>query len=163
MQLAEIGYFSKTKGLKGYLVLFQKNSFDMESCNAIFVESGGSKVPYLIQENQPVKNGFILKLEDVNNINEAASFVGKKAWIEEKYLIYEEQDEFLGYTVMDSVKGNLGAVQRVVKNPGNEFMEIIFQTKTILLPLHPDFIVKTDHKQRIIYYKAPEGLVDLYL
>lgn len=163
MNLKEIGYFSKTHGLKGHLQLQLKTDFDIDNCQALFVEINGSHSPYFIEEYREGKNSFVVLLEDIDVIEKAAKLVGKAVSVDEKLLFADEGNLLLGFMVIDNIKGELGLITEVIDNGINPVIQIKHKDKDLLLPLNQDFIEKLDEKAKILYYKAPEGLIDMYL
>jgi 16S rRNA processing protein RimM len=65
--------------------------------------------------------------------------------------------------VIDHLKGNIGTVRQILELAGNPQLEIDFNGKMILLPLHEDFIKKIDNEGKKVEVEAPEGLIDLFL
>ena len=64
MELTEIGYFSKTHGIKGHLILKSERDFYFEEVKAVFIERGGSKAPYFISELRETNSDLLLLLEE---------------------------------------------------------------------------------------------------
>ncbi len=163
MNLKEIGYFSKTHGLKGHLQLQLKSDFDIENCQALFIEINGSQSPCFIEEFRESKNSFVVLLEEINSIENAAKLVGKTVSVDEKLLFADEGNLLLGFKVIDKMKGELGLITEIIDNGINPLIQIKHKDKDLLLPLNEDFIEKLDEKAKILYYQAPEGLIDMYL
>ena len=68
-----------------------------------------------------------------------------------------------GYTLHDSVYGELGSIEDVLQFPQQRIFQVKKGFKEILIPAVADFIIKIDHTNRAVFVKTPEGLVDLYL
>ncbi|MDD4499409.1 MAG: hypothetical protein PHP15_03355 [Bacteroidales bacterium] len=51
-----------------------------------------------------------------------------------------------------------GIVSGFYDYPGNPCLELEFEGETKLLPLHPDFILSVNHKNRHLEFQLPEGL-----
>ena len=163
MELSEIGYFSKTLGIKGQLVLKASADFDVEALKAVFIERGGSKAPYFIKELREGGHGFVLTLEDLDTVEKAKVLVNSKVFVDAS-LVYEEEDpELLGYEVMDARLGSLGAVNDIFDNGQQVLLSLEYKGKEVLLPLVEEFIERVDEGKKQIFYKGPEGLVELYL
>ncbi|MEI6021443.1 MAG: hypothetical protein WCR21_09970 [Bacteroidota bacterium] len=164
MTLEEIGYFSKTHGIKGALVLKQQVDFDWEALKVLFVDQAGNKAPYFISNISKANQGFIVELEDLNQVEKAALLLGKAVFVNEDMLLeMEVEANWIDYEVIDERHGDLGKVRAESDNGQQTIIELDFQGRLVLLPLVEDFIVKIDEENRRIYYKAPEGLIDLYL
>ena len=101
MIFKEIGYFRKTQGLKGQLQLNVVNDFDIESCAALFVQLPTGQSPQFISEFRETKNGFVISLEEIDTIDKAKPFVGKKVSIDEKYILESGEANYVGYKLVD--------------------------------------------------------------
>ncbi|MBL7931654.1 MAG: hypothetical protein JNL60_07125, partial [Bacteroidia bacterium] len=67
MDLKQIGYFSKTHGVKGHLILKSDLYFDQD-LKALFLETqGGGKAPYFISEIKETNQGLIMLLEEITS------------------------------------------------------------------------------------------------
>ncbi len=162
MKLKPIGYFSKSHGLKGHLILFTELDFKSK-LSVLFIEQSGSQAPYFIEEFKAFNNGFLVKLEGVNDINAATILKNKEVLAEEKYTIKEEGFEYLNFTLIDEVKGEVGVIEGLEGNSANPLLKVISGEKEILLPFSPEFIIKSIKTKKQLFYRAPEGLIDMYL
>ena len=164
MDLKEIGYFSKTHGIKGHLILKSELDFYFENVNACFIDLAGSKAPYFIAEIKENDRGFIVLLEDVDAINKAKPLVGKKIFIDSKYVPEQEESiNWIGYELIDKNFGSLGNITEVNDNGVQILVSINYKDKEIILPLVDDFIEEIDEEAKQINFNAPEGLIELYL
>lgn len=162
MSLEEIGYFSKTHGLKGQLQLNVSKDFDIENCEALIVVLPSGQSPQFLNEFRENKNGFIVSLEDMDNIDKVKEFVGKKVMVNSD-LIFEEVTTFKGYRLIDSKHGDIGIIDEVEDTGANLILNITFKGKQILLPFNEELVSKIHDSAKIIHYNAPEGLIDMYL
>ena len=66
MNTQEIGYISKTHGLKGHVILRTNDGLDIDAeiIKSVFLVLNGSQVPYFIEECRPNNTGYILKLDE---------------------------------------------------------------------------------------------------
>lgn len=163
MIFKEVGYFSKTQGLKGQLQLNITANFDIKNCKALIIEMQGGQSPQFLSEFRPTKNGFVVSLEDIDSIEKAKPFVGKKVLAEDKFLIEVETDDFVGYKLIDESFGELGMIDEVEDTGANLILNINHKGKQVLLPFSDELVIKIDDSSKIIYYKAPEGLINMYL
>lgn len=163
MILQEIGYFSKTHGLKGQLQLNIIKDFDIEECNALIVQLPTGQLPQFISEFRETKNGFIVSLDDITSIDEAKVYVGKKVLVDEKFIFADEDGEFVGYTLVDDTFGEVGVIDEVEDTGANLILKIDHKGKQVLLPYSEDLVMKIDEDKKIIFYKAPDGLIQMYL
>ena len=81
MNTEEIGYISKTHGLKGHVILRLNEYINIneEAIKSIFIEINGSQVPYFIEEFRPNNTGYIIKLETIDTVDTSKKLVGKKS------------------------------------------------------------------------------------
>jgi 16S rRNA processing protein RimM len=68
-----------------------------------------------------------------------------------------------GYTVFDSVHGEIGVVDHIEESPNNPLLVILHGKKEILMPMNGDFFNSIDDEKREVHINAPEGLIDFYL
>lgn len=164
MELKEIGYFSKTHGIKGHLILKSNIEFYFEDLNALFIDLAGSKAPYFVKEINEGNNGLIILLEEVDAVEKAKLLIGKKVFIDEQ-LIAETDDEmdWVGFELIDEQFGSLGKIKEVNDNGVQVLVSLSFKEKELILPLVDDFIQSVDEKTKILKYKAPDGLIEMYL
>ncbi|MDO8998421.1 MAG: ribosome maturation factor RimM [Bacteroidota bacterium] len=164
MDLSPIGYFSKTHGVKGQLIIKADKDFFVEEIKAIFIESSTGLAPYFVKEFSKSNNGFIIELEEVDAIEKAKLLIGKQVFISTE-LIEEQEIEFdwLGFEVIDKNYGLLGTVFNVTDNGQQILLSILYKEKEIILPLVDDFIEKIEEDTKKLYFNAPEGLIAVYL
>ncbi|MES2132710.1 MAG: hypothetical protein V4506_10185 [Bacteroidota bacterium] len=168
MNTEEIGYISKTHGLKGHVILRVNDhvNIDEENIASVFLELNGSQVPYFIQECRPNNTGYILKLETIDTIDTSKKLIGKKAFTLPDFILEEDESlsEFIGYAILDTKLGNIGNISEVDEKTDNVIIKVIHPTGVeIILPFNDDFIVEIDDDLKTIEFNAPEGLIEMYL
>lgn len=164
MDLKEIGYFSKTHGVKGHLILKSEAEFYFEEINAVFLETSGSKAPYFISEIKESNTGLIVLLEEVNAIEKAKLLIGKKVFIDSQFISEENPEEdYVGFELIDAHYGSLGQILEVNDSGPQVLVSILYKEKEIILPLVEAFIESIDTAKKKIQFNAPEGLIKLYL
>jgi 16S rRNA processing protein RimM len=168
MDTREIGYISKTHGLKGHVILRlnELTGIDEEAIKSVFLELNGSQVPYFIDECRPNNTGYILKLENIDSIDTSKRLIGKKAFALEEFILEDEEslNEFVGYAIIDARLGNIGNIAEVDEKTDNVIIKVIHPTgKEIILPFNDDFIIEIDDDHKTIEFNSPDGLVEMYL
>ena len=167
MNTEEIGYISKTHGLKGHVILRLNELVNIdENIKSIFLELNGSQVPYFIEECRPNNAGYILKLETIDVVETSKKLIGKKAFALSDFILEEEEslNEFIGYTIIDSKLGNIGIISDVDEKTDNVIIKVMHPSgKEIILPFNNDFIIEIDDDLKTIEFNAPEGLIEMYL
>jgi 16S rRNA processing protein RimM len=164
MDLENIGYFSKTHGVKGHLILKSDREFYFEEVTALFIELSGNKAPFFISEINETNTGLTVLLEEIDSVEKAKPLIGKKVFIDAKFLSEEEENtDWVGYELIDATHGSLGKVLEVSDNGAQLLVSILYKEKEVILPLAEEFIEAVDETSKIIKFKAPEGLIDIYL
>jgi 16S rRNA processing protein RimM len=164
MQLTQIGYFSKTQGTKGELTLKYTIDFFVEEVTAVFIETATGKAPYFVKEIKRNNASLIVGLEDIDSIEKAKPFVGKAVFIDSEFIdTSAEEVNWVGFEVIDAIHGNLGKVIEVMDNGHQLLVTINYKEKEIILPLVEDLIEKINEDTKQIFYKSPEGLIDIYI
>lgn len=167
-----LGSITKLFGFKGDVVIFidSDEPEKYENIDAVFIEVGGKLIPYFIEriELRNKTNQLTVKFQDINNEEQAQQLLGRELYLPLSLLPPLTGDAFYyheiaGYSVTDQIKGSIGKITQVLDYPGNPLFEIEFQGKQILIPVKDEFIERTDRKNKIIFLKAPPGLIDIYL
>ncbi|MBP8033442.1 MAG: hypothetical protein KAZ71_02530 [Bacteroidia bacterium] len=168
METEEIGYISKTHGLKGHVILRLNEliNIDEEGIKSIFLDINGSQVPYFIEECRPNNTGYIIKLETIDAVDTSKRLIGKKAFALPDFILENDESlkEFIGYAIIDSKLGNIGNIADVDEKTDNAIIKVIHPTGVeIILPFNDDFIIEIDDDLKTIEFNAPEGLIEMYL
>ncbi len=167
MNTQEIGYISKTHGLKGHVILRLNELVNIdENIKSIFLELNGSQVPYFIEECRPNNAGYIIKLETIDVVDMSKKLIGKKAFALSDFILEEDESlkEFIGYAIIDSKLGNIGNIADVDEKTDNAIIKVIHSSGVeIILPFNDDFIIEIDDDLKTIEFNAPEGLIEMYL
>jgi 16S rRNA processing protein RimM len=165
-----LGKISKTFGYKGQVIVIM-NCDDPEKykdLESVFVEIQHERVPFFITEfSLQFRNSVALKLEDIDNSDQAQKLIGCQVYIPESEKIADKEEEFKisalsGFEVTDEKAGYLGKINQILELPQQNIMQIFQGKKEILIPLNEDFIIKIDVKKKSIRISAPEGLIEFY-
>ncbi len=168
METQEIGYISKTHGLKGHIILRLNELINIDdvAIKSVFLDINGSQVPYFIEECRPNNTGYIVKLETIDTVDTSKKLIGKKAFALPDFILENDEslNEFIGYTIIDSRLGNIGNIAAVDEKTDNAIVKVIHPSGVeIILPFNDDFIIEIDDDLKIIEFNAPEGLIEMYL
>ena len=167
MDTQEIGYISKTHGLKGHVILRLNEFVNIdEDIKSIFLDLNGSQVPYFVEECRPNNAGYIVKLETIDVVDTSKKLIGKKAFALSDFILEEDDSlrEFIGYSIIDTKLGNIGNIADVDEKTDNAIIRVIHPSGIeIILPFNDDFIVEIDDDLKTIEFNAPEGLIEMYL
>ena len=163
MDLSFIGRFSKTHGLKGHLILTEEAGFDPQELKVLFVDSATGKAPFFISEIRESGQGLLVKLEDIDSVERAKTLVNRQVYTDSKLVEEEQEEELIGYELIDYQHGSLGKILAVSHNGSQDLVSLNYKGKEVILPLVDEFIEQINEDKQTIIYNAPEGLIDLYL
>lgn len=171
MEYFKVGKIVATHGLDGRVIIqhsLGKNK-GWEKTQTIFLEEKkDSFIPWFLTHiNTSEKNGKLLvALDGVSTKEQAAHLLKKEVWVPEddynRMLSPESTISLLGFEIYDHEK-LLGTVSEVVEQTAQTLARITVNSKEVWIPLHTDFIVKTDRKHKKLFMKLPDGLTDVYL
>ncbi|HMQ63111.1 MAG TPA: ribosome maturation factor RimM [Flavilitoribacter sp.] len=167
----EIGKTGKTHGLKGELKLQVDDFFleDLFGAKAMFLDIRGRKTPYFIEA---IRGGgaIIVKLEEVNSLEEAAALTQKPVFLRESDVaeLPDPEDEGLeygflaGFALYSPIGENLGAIESIEAYPHQEIAVVRSRDKReVLIPLTEQFIVEIREKEKVVVMDLPEGLMEM--
>lgn len=169
-----IGKFQKTHALKGELnaILNISEEFVREQ-NALIVEMDGLLVPFYAMSIRPKgSTSYLVKLDGINNENEAKVFVNKNIYALKSelapFLELEEEDmmneeDLVNYSIVDVSNNKLiGKIESVDSTTDNLLFIVNSEAgDTIYIPAVEEFINEIDDDDKIILMQIPEGLLDL--
>lgn len=162
-----VGKIGAPHGIKGEIKVFPltDDPSRFEALRKVYVKS---KEDYEEFEISSVKyNGphLILKLEEINDRNDADRLKNKYLEISREDGISLEEDEYyivdlIGLEVYeDGVK--LGVLKDVISTGGTDLYEIQTEEKIMLVPAVSQYILKIDMDNHRIEVSIPEGLKEL--
>jgi len=170
--LIQSGKILKSIRLKGEILCsFEPFSFTESFSPEVFFIGEKNPLPYFIEKIEITdKRLCILKIEDIDSKEKADALSGKvilmrsadmKAYglvLDESL---EEEYSFHDYSVIDSKAGAIGKIISVYEARGNIVAECTSEDGSIMIPLHPDLIIKIDKENKTLHTDFPEGLTEL--
>ena len=133
----------------------------------IFLNIDGSKIPYKINEVNEDAH-FVISLEDINSKEFSDKLTNKEIWIPIEKVKSRHQnaprhlkDEWADYFILDQATLQPHPILRTEEFPQQLMAVIEWKGKEIYVPLHEQLISSIDRKEKIIYMKIPEGLLEL--
>ena len=158
-EMIYIGKTVSTFGIKGELKVIS----DFEYCDKAY--KVGNKVlinniEHIISGIRYHKNYVLLKIDNLNNINDILKYVGFNIYIKRLDLNLSK-DEFLykdliNSEVIDEDDTKLGKVIEVVK--GINVLIKVKETKEFYIPLIDNYVKKFDLDKKILYTKNAKEL-----
>ena len=163
----EIGQIVNTSGLKGVLKVkpFTDDINKFSNFKTIYIKTKNSLVEFKIEQVRYVKNMVMLKLAEIDTVEEAEKY--RNLYIKVLRNKEEELEEdsyyvvdILGCQVSTDENQELGKVVDVFQTGSNDVYVVKDeQGKQILLPAIKDVIKNVDIKNKIITVHLLEGLV----
>ena len=161
----EAGTLAKPHGKKGEIRCnIHPEIWDRADVTFIFIKLNGLLVPYRIVEWDYMTDEHILvSLKGIEDENEASALCGHDFYILRTDLTQGEEETLMwqdlkGYRVTDRVQGRLGIVKSVDESTINTLIEIEPEDKggkTILIPIHEDFIASIDQETKNLTIELP--------
>jgi len=168
--MIRIGKIVATHGINGDLILTHVlgNSKWLKKEHILQVEmQKGSYIPYFISQCKENNNKeYIIHIEDIDKIELAKKLVTKHVYVDENILTaFARQSPLLwiGFTVIDSKNGKLGAIEDVMQTGNQWLAKITYKNTEVLIPLIDQTIDSLDIKTKIINMTLPDGLLEVYL
>lgn len=168
-QCKQIGFFRKTHGIHGEVVLEFEPQYELslEEPDWLFVELEGLLVPFYIMEDGfrfRSGNSAIIQLEDVDSDKRAKHLIGKGVFLFQDEIVHDPEHftthELTGYQVIDRTLGEIGPIVQVDDYSGNIVLTIECKNDEILVPFNEELVVEADDKQKILVLNLPEGLLE---
>jgi 16S rRNA processing protein RimM len=170
-ELVKIGSTQKAHGIKGELKLNVEEHFidDLFEVEAVLLEIKGQKVPYFVEDIQE-GNIIFIKLEGVDSRNEAEQLMHKDLYLRREDISISDElinsggmyFKYLeGYILFDDVEGEIAMIEEVVSFPQQEMAYIMYQDRTILIPLNDELIIEVDKENKKVTMSLPYGILSL--
>lgn len=162
----EIGQIVNTNGLKGTLKVkpFTDNIKEFESFKSIYIKKDNELIEFKIQKVGYIKQMVLLKLEGIDDINEAEKYRNLYIQISRDALPDLEEGTFyivdlIGCDVLTIDNEILGKVDDVFNTGSNDIYVVKDENgKQILIPAISEVIKNIDVSNKKIIVKLMEGL-----
>jgi len=163
----EIGQIVNTNGLKGTLKVkpLTDDITRFEDLETVYIQKGKELVEFTIQDVKYSKNMVLLKLEGIDNIEEAEKYKNFYLKINREDAVELEEDSYfivdiIGCEVYTDTDELLGKVIDVFPTGSNDVYTVKnSEGKEILLPAIEDVIKDVDIENKKIIIHLMEGLI----
>ncbi len=161
----ELGKIVKAVGIKGEVKLlsFSDDPHRFSKLNYLIIDENESKLENArVKDRQP-----IIKIEGIDDRNNAEESIGKLVYIWEKDLEELPPGQYyikdlIGCIVIDEALGELGFVEDVLTDRPQQLYKVKSEKYgEILFPWVKEFIVEVELNEKRIVVKLPNGLVDI--
>ncbi len=158
--LTEVGRVIKTHGYEGKLRFELFNGIEIDSKEPVFMMFDHKPVPFFLLEISK-SNPHIVKLQDVDTLEQAQLFLSKSLYLPAIETVDEEEDSFVGFEVIDTTIGPLGTIKEIMENAAQDIILVEYQGRDLLIPFVEELIESIDESKRTILFNLPEGLITL--
>lgn len=166
-----LGRFVKAFGIKGELKLLASEDFwpgalASGELTLQWLEDGDvMRRPAFIERARQHGGVYIVKLEDVDDRNQAEHEVGGELFIDLERLDVELPDEELpfqviGMTVVTEAGETVGTVTSLIRSSAHGVYEVEGDGGVVLIPAVPEFIVGRDEARGRLVLRPIPGLLD---
>lgn len=154
MNLLKIGKYVNTHGIKGEIRIisdFSRKDLVFKPGMNIYIKDK----EYIIEGYRYHKKYDMLKLKDINNINDIEYLKGIDVYIDKdnidnEYLV----EDFINYKV--KLDNNEYSISRIDEN---KKYKILVLSNNCMIPFIDEFILNVDSNNKIIYLKNVGGLI----
>lgn len=163
-EIAPIGIFGKTHGIKGEINLELNIDFDLENTPYIIVDIDGIFVPFFIEDYRYKSDTMALVLfEDINTEEQVRPFFGKKAYVKKDALGEDENDEmsinyYVGFTMLTPQRVVIGQIVEIDDSTANVLFVL---DNDALVPVGAIEVLDLDTDNHTMIVEIPEGLLDI--
>jgi 16S rRNA processing protein RimM len=165
-----IGRIVSSFGLKGELILQHHlgKKISPVKIKVIFMEQKKEELlPFFLESARKKDDDeLVVKLEGLDNKEEAVKYLRRDVWIREEELSMHMQKDnpiaWVGYHLFDG-KRDLGEILEVIEQPQQILCRLEIQGKEVLAPVNEQTLNKIDHTGKRLFLALPEGLLEIYL
>ena len=185
-----IGRFTRTHGIHGEIEgHFTDDVFDRGEADYVFLKIDGLYVPFFLEDYRfKGSESALFTLDGIDSDTAARELVGHTVYYPLDARPAEDEDTisslraFTGFRLLiidrqalaETAEGGdetsedgvptleLGTVKHVETTTANTLLTVEVEGgEDVLLPLHDDFVVDYDLRERYLVLDVPEGLIDL--
>lgn len=163
-EIAPIGVFGKTHGIKGEINLELNFDFDLEDTEYIIVDVDGIFVPFFIDEYRyKTDTTALILFEDITTEERIRPFFNKTAYVKKEVLSENENDEmsinyYVGFTMQTAEGKEIGQIVEIDDSTAN--ILFILDNDT-LVPVGTVEVIDLNPEKHTMVVELPEGLIDI--
>lgn len=165
-QFLEVGMVNNTHGIRGELkfTLWCDDINYLKQLNVLYLDDKGEK-PVKIISVRPQKNIAILKLENINTIEQAEELKGRVLYCNRDDAVIDEDANYIAdligcYVVDVDTEEEYGQVKDVLNYGSCDIYDIESWGRHTLIPATPDIVKEINTEYQVIRIKKMKGLFD---
>ena len=132
-----------------------------EPGNIVHVKNKSTRV----QRSRPIRGGMVVKLDIVNDRNQAALLRGQEITVKPEQVSPPPQGSYyhfqvLGLDVLSQEGENLGRVREIIETGANDVYVVHLEgRRDVLIPALEDVILDVDLERGSMTVRLPDGLI----
>jgi 16S rRNA processing protein RimM len=153
-------------GLRGDLKVrpLSGDSTSLDSVKEVTLRGTNTNSLHKVQKASRHKENLLIRLEGIDSIESAETFIGCEVLISHNDLVALPEDEFYwfqleGLRVDDSQHGDLGRIIEIFTTPAHDILVVRGPRGEVLIPVVDAFILSIDEDAKVMHVDLPEGLV----
>ncbi|HEX9614608.1 MAG TPA: ribosome maturation factor RimM [Bacteroidota bacterium] len=166
--MISIGRITKTVGVRGQLFveLFAGRPDRLSGLKEVFTGASESEVrSWGIESLEARRNGTVLKLQNLDGLDEAEALRGLYVFVEDGQRISLDVGTFfvheiIGLRAVDENGADLGTVTDVLSLPGGDVWVVRAGQKDAMIPAVSEFIRRVDTRAGTVVIHTIEGLLE---
>lgn len=167
-QYLEIGKIINTHGVRGEVkvIPLTDNIERFNDLEWVFIDRSGNLEKHNVLSVKYIRDLVILKLEGINNMNEAETLKGLFLLVDRENAVKLPENTYFicdikGCEVFEENGNTLGIVEDVLQTGSNDVYVVKgHDGKEILIPALKSVVMKVLIEEKKIFVKIPEGLID---
>ena len=162
--MLEVGYINNVRGLQGELKIIHycDNKEVFKEIPSVVIDDEEYKIKYV----KFIKEQIVVKLEGIENVDEAKKYQNKTVYAKRDDLPELSEGSFyiadiIGFEVLDDKNDKIGVLKDVdVSGPTDIFVVQREGKKDTYIPHIKNFVKSIDTDKKIIVVTPIEGLID---
>ena len=164
----KIGTITSKHGFNGSLILkvSSKYSNGLSKVNFLFIEINKKHIPFKLDSINTFRNkSYKIKFNEVSDDTYANQLISKSVFIKSNdYPDLKKETNIYSAIINFSAFNNeakIGEIININENLPQPVFEINYKSKTVMVPIHEDLIIKIDKENKNIFLRIPDGLLDI--
>lgn len=138
------------------------NIREPEQGEPVFIIIDGIPVPFFTREAySPSPGTLVIAFDDYETDKSVNDLKGCEVRSDTNDGEQQELFDLKGYRIIDNASGFTGTIIEILPVPGQILASVEGREGVILVPIHPDLIIKTDSRHHTIYMSLPAGLTGI--
>ncbi len=167
--MLKIGYITRYQGNKGEIRTIIEDDFikSFEKLEILILKFPNDRLEIKKIESIRHKNQFfIIKLADINSINDAEQLKNAEIYMKDEDLVPLEDGvyynfQLIGLKVFTNKGRELGILDSIINNSYDDVFVVKKQQKEYLIPAVPEIIDDINLKEKKVIISPVEGLLEL--